>query len=193
MITAIDKNTALVLIDLQKGIVGMSTAHPIAGVLENAARLVKAFRKEGLPIVIVNVMPMGSPFSKTRKESPGAGQAVVSAEGFAEIVEAIHSLTVPTDLFVTKGSWNAFYNTALHEELQQRGVTNIVLGGVSTSIGVEGTARAAGERGYNISFATDALTDSNKDAHENSLQRIFPRLGEQGTTAEIIEQLGSRS
>jgi len=66
-----------------------------------------------------------------------------------------------------------------------------VLTGIATSIGVESTARAAHEHGYHVTLVTDAMTDIDADAHTNSIERIFPRLGELGTTAEIIELLGS--
>jgi nicotinamidase-related amidase len=194
MITEIDKNTALVLIDFQKGILQRETAHPMKDVLTKAAALVEAFRKAKLPIVIVNVIPKDSSF-KTRKEGitapmNAAMSAAFSTPGFADIVEDIK--TQPDDIFITKGAWNAFYNTRLHEELQKRKVTGIILCGVATSIGVEGTARAANELGYNISFATDAVTDMKIEAHQNSLAHIYPRLGELGTTTELIEKLASR-
>ncbi len=75
-------------------------------------------------------------------------------------------------------------------ELRRRGVTQLVLGGIATSIGVESTARAAYEHGYHVILATDAMTDLDADAHRNSLQRIFPRLGETGTTEEALTLLG---
>lgn len=188
MITAIDKNTALVLIDLQKGIVQMPLVHPIKNILEKSALLVDAFRKAGLPIVAVNVIPASAAI-KLRKDQSVAMATPLPA-GFADIVEEIK--TQPNDIFVTKGTWNAFYNTSLHDELQKRNISGIVLGGVATSIGVEGTARAASERGYNISFATDAMTDRIAEAHHNSIHVIFPRMGELGTSSEIIEKLKSR-
>jgi nicotinamidase-related amidase len=64
-----------------------------------------------------------------------------------------------------------------------------VLTGIATSLGVESTARAAHEHGYHVTLATDAMTDIDADAHHNSIERIFPKLGELGTTAEIIELL----
>ncbi len=67
-----------------------------------------------------------------------------------------------------------------------------MLTGVSTSAGVESTARSAHEHGYNVTLAVDAMTDTNAEAHENSVQRIFPRLGETGTTAEILPPLPGR-
>lgn len=64
-----------------------------------------------------------------------------------------------------------------------------MLTGIATSIGVESTARTAHEHGYHVTLATDAMTDADGDAHLNSVERIFPRLGETGTTAEILELL----
>jgi nicotinamidase-related amidase len=77
----------------------------------------------------------------------------------------------------------------LHEILQKLEITGIVLAGVATSIGVEGTARNASEHGYNITFVEDAMTDMHQSAHENSLKTIFPRIGEVGTTANVISTL----
>jgi nicotinamidase-related amidase len=64
-----------------------------------------------------------------------------------------------------------------------------MLGGVASSIGVEGTARGASELGYNISFAIDAMADIHQSAHDHSVQHIFPRMGEVGTTADILKEL----
>jgi nicotinamidase-related amidase len=187
MITEIDKNTALVLIDLQKGILKMETAHPTENILKNVASLVDTFRKKGLPIVVVNVIPMGAERKNIRVEMPLSSKNAALQEGFADIIPEIK--TTDGDIFITKRTWNAFCNTSLHQELQKRNVTGIVLGGISTSIGVEGTARAASELGYNISFATDAMTDRLLAAHENSIRNIFPRIGELGSTKEIIKIL----
>src|SRR5204863_3770796 len=90
----------------------------------------------------------------------------------------------PGDITVTKRNWGAFHGTDLDVQLRRRGITQIVLTGVATSIGVESTARAAYEHGYNVTLATDAMTDLAAESHEHSLTRIFPRLGESGTTAE---------
>jgi nicotinamidase-related amidase len=95
----------------------------------------------------------------------------------------------PGDLIVTKRNWGAFYGTDLDVHLRRRGITQIVLTGVATSFGVESTARAAYEHGYNVTLATDAMTDLSGEGHENALTRVFPRLGETGTTAEILALL----
>ncbi len=78
-----------------------------------------------------------------------------------------------------------YHGTDLDLQLRRRGITNIVLCGISTSIGVESTARDAWERGYNLTFVRDAMTDRSLEAHERSFEIIFPRIGEIGTVAEI--------
>jgi nicotinamidase-related amidase len=99
----------------------------------------------------------------------------------------------PQDHLVTKRTWGAFTNTDLEAHLKTLGVTQVVIAGVSTSAGVESTARHAYELGFNVALATDAMTDMNPDAHDNSITRIFPKLGETGTTEEIIDLLKKRS
>ena len=90
---------------------------------------------------------------------------------------------------MTKRTWGAFTQTDLDQYLKRRDVTQMVIAGVATSIGVESTARQAYELGYNVTLAVDAMTDMNADAHTNSITRIFPRLGETGTTGEIVTLL----
>jgi len=109
--------------------------------------------------------------------------------GFTDIVPEIE--VKPEDILIEKKSWNAFFLTSLNEELKKREITQLVLAGISTSIAVEGTARAGSELGYNLIFATDAMTDKIREAHSNSLSNIFPRLGELATVMEITRKLSS--
>jgi len=185
MVTTVDKNTALVLIDLQNGVVHLPLAHPVDSVLQNATKLITAFRSAGLPIVIVNVDPRTNPANGLRKDAKAP--ASTFNEDSLKITPEI--ITAEGDIFITKNTWNAFSNPALNEALKKLSVTGIVLAGISTSIGVEGTARAASENGYNITFAKDAMTDMFADAHAHSLKYIFPRLGEVDDTDKIIEKL----
>jgi nicotinamidase-related amidase len=179
--TELDAKTALILIDLQKGIVGMPTVHAMDGILHNARALADAFRRRGLPVVLVNVTG-GAPGRAERSRSPASMPA-----GWAELVAELDRQ--PSDHVVTKRTWGAFTNTDLESHLRGQGVTQVVLGGVSTSGGVESTARHAFELGFNVTLASDAMTDLDRDAHANSLAKIFPRLGETGTTREIIDLL----
>ncbi|OOG41575.1 isochorismatase family protein [Rhodanobacter sp. C05] len=184
-LTTLDPSTALIVIDLQKGIVAYPTAHPAAEIVKQASALADAFRRHGLPIVLVNVTG-GAPGRTEQARNLGELPA-----DWAELVPELNQQ--PTDHMVTKRTWGAFTHTDLDEHLKKLGVTQVVIVGVATSIGVESTARHAYENGYNITLAVDAMTDMNADAHQNSVTRIFPRLGETGTTQEIIELLESRS
>jgi nicotinamidase-related amidase len=95
----------------------------------------------------------------------------------------------PDDYLVTKQRWGAFYGTTLDAYLREVGVTQIVLAGIATSAGVESTARSAYEHGYHVVLATDAMTDRDPAAHENSVERIFPKLGETATASQILQLL----
>jgi nicotinamidase-related amidase len=181
-VTTLDPKTALVVIDLQKGIVSMSTVHPIGKVVEHAGELAAAFRSHGLPVVLVNVTG-GAPGRAEQFRS----LANLPAD-WADIVAELNQQ--PSDHTVTKRTWGAFPHTDLDAYLKKLGVTQVVMAGVSTSIGVESTARQAYEAGFNVTIAIDAVTDMNPDTHINSVTRIFPRLGETGTTQEIIALLG---
>jgi nicotinamidase-related amidase len=184
-VTALDPKTALIVIDLQMGIVTLPTVHPTSEVVKHASELAGAFRRHGMPVVLVNVdggAPGRTDQAPRMRDLPA---------GWTDLVPELNQQ--PTDHTVTKRTWGAFTRTGLDEYLKNLGVTQVVIAGVSTSAGVESTARQAHEHGYHVTLAIDAMTDMNPDAHVNSITRIFPRLGESGTTQEIIALLGSRA
>lgn len=180
--TTLDPKTALILVDLQKGIVGRATVHPAAEIIERAAELAEAFRAHDLPVVLVRVTG-GAP---GRNEGPG--QQGTPPADWAELVPELNQRD--SDIVVTKQTWGAFYGTDLDMQLRRRGITQVVVGGIATAIGVEATARSAQERGYHVTVATDAVTDLDAETHRNAVERIFPRLGETDTTGAIIKLLG---
>ncbi|AMM21721.1 hydrolase [Frondihabitans sp. PAMC 28766] len=182
-LTTLDPITALIVVDLQKGVVGIPTAHPVEGVVANSRALLDAFRAKGLPVVLVNV-DGGAP---GRNEGSAGRAAVQRPAGWDELVPELDQQ--PADHTVTKRTWGAFTNTDLDEHLKSLGVTQVVVTGIATTAGVESTARHAHENGFNVTFATDAMTDMSAEAHDNSVTRVFPRIGETGTTAQILALL----
>jgi nicotinamidase-related amidase len=180
-LTTLDPKTALIIIDLQNGIVSLPAAHPTADIVKQAATLAEAFRRHGLPVVLVNVAG-GAP----GRTEQSMGRAAFPA-GWSDLIPELNQQ--PGDHTVTKRTWGAFTNTGLDEHLKGLGVTQVVIAGVATSIGVESTARHAHELGFHVTLAVDAMTDRSKEAHDNSVTRIFPRLGETGTTEDIIQLL----
>lgn len=183
-VTVLDPKTALVIIDLQRGIAAMPVAHAIDGVVANAAALAAAFRAKGLPVVLVNVAGV----APGRTDAPRL--AGPFPPGFDELLPELDAQ--PGDHRVTKHTWGAFPNTDLADYLKREGVTQVVLAGVATSIGVESTAREAFALGLNITLAADAMTDRVPEAHANSVNIIFPRLGEVGTTQDVLDALKGR-
>ncbi len=179
-LSQLDANAALVVIDLQKGVVALPTAHPTSEIVERSASLARAFRERGLPVVLVNVA--GGPPGRTdarRNFSPPAD--------WTELVPELDRQ--PGDYIVTKLQIGAFYGTALEQILRRRGVTQVFFTGVATSIGVEATARTAYDQGYNVVLVADAMTDLDADSHRHSVEKLFPRIGEVADTKEVLAKL----
>lgn len=181
-LSELDSNAALIVIDLQKGIVGLPTVHPAGEIVGRAAQLARAFRQRGLPVILVNVSG----------RAPGrtdAGRPKFSfPPDWTELVPELEQQ--PSDQVVTKQRVGAFIGTRLDDYLCRRGVTQIFLAGISTSAGVESTARSAYDHGYNVVFVVDAMTDRDAEVHGNSIQNIFPRLGETETTDNVLKRMG---
>ena len=185
-VRVLDPGTALVLIDLQRGITALPTVHDADAVVRAAGRLVAAWHERTLPVVAVHVeysADLGDVLSaRTDATAPRPGAR--PGPDFAELHPELGLSSA--DLSVTKRGWNAFYGTELDLQLRRRRITGIVLGGISTSIGVESTARAAAERGYEVAVAVDAVTDTSALAHQASIEVILPRLGCLDVTDQII-------
>ena len=180
-VTTLDPKTALIVVDLQKGIVSLPTVHPMEGVVKHVGLLADAFRRNGLPVVLVNVAggaPGRTELPRSQREFPA---------GWSDLIPELNRQ--PQDHVVTKHTPGAFTNTDLEAHLKALEVTQVVIVGVATSNGVEVTARQAYELGFNVTLATDAMTDGRADAHAWSITRVFPRIGETGTTREIIDLL----
>ncbi len=177
-LTTLDPVPALVVIDLQQGIV----SGPVAVAVPPAAALARAFRRHGLPVVLVNVT--GRAPGRTDAGGRGGG---TPPPGWADIIDELDRQ--PGDHLITKRRRSAFHDTGLDTLLRDLGVTQVVLAGVSTSSGVESTARSAHDHGYHVVLATDAMADPDPGSHRHSLERVFPKLGETTTSAEITSFL----
>src|SRR5271156_2555454 len=184
-LTTLDPKTALIVVDLQKGIVDSPFIHPISDVIKRSRALLDAFRRQDLPVVLVNVAGR----APGRTEQPPRN--VTFSEGWTDLLPELGQQ--PGDILVTKRTWGSFANTDLGAQLKARGVTQVVVTGVATGTGVEATARQAYEQGFNVTLAIDAMTDVRPEAHEYSLKHVFPRLGETGSTQDVLDLLAKRS
>jgi nicotinamidase-related amidase len=182
------EGAALVLIDLQAGIIAHDTApYKSAEVVTTSARLAAAFRAKGLPVVIVTVGWAADMADAPLQPLAGPITAPADPEAFVAVSPELNC--VSSDILVRKRQWGAFYGTDLDLQMRRRGVHTIVLAGIATNIGVESTARAAWEHGYSLVFAEDATTSFTTDMHNFAFEKIFPRLGYISRTDAIIDAL----
>jgi nicotinamidase-related amidase len=182
------KTTALVLIDLQNGIVSRQTAPYSSGeVVQNGRRLAQAFRSKNATVVYIRVdlgdflqLPVDTTLNDPNAPPPPASASELTSDSGFE----------PGDLLITKRHWGAFAGTELESALRQRGVDTIVIGGISTNAGVESTVRQGTGLGFAFVVVSDACTSSlGAEAHRFSFETIFPRLARVRTTDEVIASL----
>jgi nicotinamidase-related amidase len=180
-LTKLDDNAALIVIDLQKGIVALPTVHPANEIIARSARLARAFRERDMPVVLVHVTAPapGRTDSGPRKHS--------FAADWSELVPELQQS--PGDHVVSKQRPGAFIGTSLDDYLRERGITQVFIAGIATTVGVESTARSAYDYGYNVVLVVDAMTDLDADAHRLSVEKIFPRLAETGSTEDVLTLL----
>ncbi len=184
--------TALVLIDLQQGIVGRATTpHSAADVVVRCVQLARRCRELGALVVRVRVA--FDPSGRDRLASP-VDAPMPSAPLPADWAELVPELDSGPDdgsgdIIVTKRQWGAFYGTDLDLQLRRRGIGTIVIAGIATNFGVESTARDAWERAYHVVFVEDAMTSVAPDMHRFAVETIFPRLGRVRSTADVLGAL----
>jgi nicotinamidase-related amidase len=180
------QSTALVLIDLQQGVLGMPTEHRPAGdVLATCATLANLFRAAGAPVVLVRVS-----FSAGMQDAlkPQVDAPPAWSGSRPENWDQLSPTLGPRDgdILITKRQWGAFYGTDLDLQLRRRGIQTIVIGGIATNFGVESTARDAYERGYNLVFVADGMASTSQEMHDFAMQNIFPRIGRIRSAADVL-------
>ncbi len=178
--------TALVAIDLQNLVIAYPTQpHESRIIVECTAQLASALRAKGGFIVWVRVAfsadgkdrlqpACDQPWTPPRETPPNAGELATALA------------VQPSDHIITKRQWGAFYGTDLDLQLRRRKVTTIILTGIATNIGVESTARAALEMGYEQIFVQDAMSALSAVQHEHTLTHIFPRMGRVRSIGDVL-------
>jgi nicotinamidase-related amidase len=180
--------TALVVIDLQSGILSRPTApHASDDVLARSATMCQRFREKGAQVVLVRVSFAADGADVLSQPSDEPMPRGVRPEGWDVLSPAVGS--GPRDIHITKHQWGAFYGTELDLQLRRRGIATLVMCGISTNFGVESTARDGWERGYSIVFAEDAMASFDGAAHAFAVKNIFVRLGRVRSTDEVLAAL----
>jgi len=178
--------TAIVVIDLQKGIAAIPTEpYSAKVVIENTAKMLKEFRKNNMPVFLINVTPSRDMEDALRPVSETSFSMSNYDSSWSEFVPDLD--IQPTDFRITKHQWGAFYGTELDLQLRRRKIETIVLCGIATNFGVESTARFAYEFGFNQILVEDAMAARSKDEHNFPIKYIFPRLGLIRSTDQVIK------
>ncbi|MCU7726919.1 isochorismatase family protein [Actinoplanes sp. KI2] len=170
--TLVAGRTALIAVDLMPRIVELDLGpHRGADVVARTAELATALRKAGGTVVVVRVER-----PNVTEQPPGSGfvPEIAPREG---------------DIEVVKRTIGAFYGTGLAERLRDRGVDTVVMAGLATTMGVESTARAAADHGFDVVFAADAMSGMTAAEHEHALTVTLPRFGDVRTTEQVLAQL----
>lgn len=183
------RRTAVVVIDLQKGIVTFpGSPHSTQTVVANTVNLLRAARETGAQPILVHVSfaPDAADALRVTCDEPMRALGQMPPD-WSDLVPELDA--GPKDIVILKRQWGAFYGTNLDLQLRRRGLNTIILCGIATEFGVESTARDAYERGYEQLFAEDAMTGRTTESHANATKSIFPRMGRVRSTAEIVAAL----
>jgi nicotinamidase-related amidase len=183
--------TALVVIDLQRGIVTRETSpHSAADVVARCGKLADAFREQKALVVLVHVAFSADDGDRLKPEADSVQPTGPLPADWSDIVPEIGPRA--GDIVITKRQWGAFYGTELDLQLRRRGIRTLVYGGIATNFGVESTARDAYERGFEQLFVEDAMSGLTAGAHEFAITTIFPRMGRVRSTDDVLSAIKAR-
>ncbi|HEX4344876.1 MAG TPA: cysteine hydrolase [Solirubrobacteraceae bacterium] len=186
------RQTALLVMDYQPGIVD---SLPDAGaLLERTAGAIALARGRGVTIGYVRVAFEDADYdampatSRMAAIAASAGRAAFHADS---PTTAVHERVAPEpgDVVVRKIRVGAFSTTDLDAQLRARGITTLILAGISSSGVVLSTVRDASDRDYRLLVLADCCADREPDVHELLTARIFPKQATVIALAELPELL----
>ncbi len=160
--------TALVLWDIQKMLV--DTIFNREEFLNNVRKLAAAARAKSIPVIFTKITPLPGRFESPARKymmrnrpkgynpGPGAFDLVISPE---------HD-----DIVIDKNTASIFVGTNFELLTRNAGISTIVFTGIATEIGVESSARDAGNRGFFPVIVSDAVSSRDKEAHTRSLENL---------------------
>ncbi len=200
-------HVALLVIDMQRDFLepgGFGAAlgtevRRLAPAVAPVAALLDAFRRRGLPIIHTKECHRPDltdcPPAKRRRgagalrigDSGPMGRILVDGEPGSDFIEAVRPR--PGELVLAKPGKGAFWATPLHDDLQGRGVTHLIITGVTTEVCVQTTMREANDRGYECLLVEDATESYFPEFKQATLAMIRAQGGIVGWTARSRQVL----
>jgi nicotinamidase-related amidase len=165
--------------------------------LPNVARLQKAFRAAGAPILYTATgtsTGCGRDLAGWLQGFDALGNAVMGKPVWPKAGEAAWQIDtavapLPGELVVNKTSSDALNATALDQTLRNLRITTVVVCGFSTDVCVSSTARAAADRGFQVVVAEDACATLSPEMHRGALEALalaFARVCDTDTIVELV-------
>ena len=178
--------SALMLMDFQPSIIGSLPNLP--ELMASAQRALSWAREHNVQVVFVRVAFTDADYEAIPDWHPAFGAAKIHRP-FNESDPATHVTpdfeVRESDIVVRKTRYGSFSTTDLLAQLETRGITTLVLGGVSTSGVVLSTTRDAGDRDYRIFALADAITDRDAEVHRVLMEKVLPRQATVIQTADL--------
>jgi nicotinamidase-related amidase len=185
------KKTAIVIIDLQKGIAYRDniTPHSSETVINNNILLTNKLKNTDVLIVMVHVKNYGPETLHPITDAPSLTPHQLP-DDFSDFVMPIaYDETVNNVIHIAKHNWGAFYGTDLDLQLRRRDIDTIILTGIATTVGVDTTAREAYQHGYNLICVEDAMSNMDAKYHYQTIEKTFKRIARVRSTQEVLKML----
>ena len=184
-------SNALLVMDVQVNV--MSRYAGAARLLEPVTRALAAARLNHVPVIFVRVAfrpgyPEVSAANRTMSTiRQTAGDTFTAGNPATELHPSLDAR--PDEPVVVKKRYSAFTGSDLEVLLRSRGITRLVLAGISTSGVVLSTLREAADRDYQLVLLKDACWDADDEVHRVLTEKIFPRQADVVTVAQWVESL----
>lgn len=178
------KNSALIVMDMQNGIVNGIEQNE--AVIKANQQAIAAARAHNVPVIFVRVAFTGdylevSENNKMFSQFKASGQPMSKSDSSTQIIDELQLQS--TDPVVVKHRLSAFTGSNLEVLLRGMNIEHIVLSGVSTSGVVLSTAVEAADKDYKITILKDAVTDNDQAKHQFLLEQILTRYAAIESTA----------
>jgi nicotinamidase-related amidase len=187
--------TALVIIDMQRdfleaGGFGETLGNDVsrlATAVKPIASVLCAARDLGILVIHTREGHLpdlsDAPRAKVERGAPSLrigdpgpmGRILIRGEPGHDIIAELYPL--PGEIVVDKPGKGAFYATSLGEILQQHGIANLLVCGVTTEVCVNTTVREANDRGYRCVVLADGCASYFAEFHEMGLKMIKAQGG----------------
>jgi nicotinamidase-related amidase len=184
------QQTALLIMDYQPGIV--DRLDDAGELLDRAAEAIALARSRGVQVAYVRVAFEDDDYDAVPATNKSFARLRDVRANHAQSPEtAVHDRVAPApdDIVVRKVRVGAFSTTDLDPQLRARGITTLILAGISTSGVVLSTIRDGADRDYRIFVLADATADFDAEVHDVLMTKIFPRQADVITVAELGEML----